>query len=655
MPLGPGTRLGPYEIVAPIGAGGMGEVYKARDPRLGRDVAIKVLPATLSADAERLQRFEQEARAAAALNHSNSLGVHDLGQHDGAPYIVSELLEGETLRERLSGGALPVRKAVEYAIQICHGLAAAHDEGIVHRDLKPENIFLTSDGRVKILDFGLAKLAQAEPALATVSALPTTPPHTLPGLVLGTIGYMSPEQVRGLVADHRSDIFAFGATLYEMLSGKRAFSGDTAMDAMTAILKEDPADIPPAERPIPPALVRVVERCLEKSPAGRFQTATDLAFALENAGQSSTSTTVSTAVTGVRVLRPSWLLVLTAALVAAVATGVTVWVMSGGRSNASPQPPIRFAIDPPPGISFGQSGQIGRPIVALSPDGSLLAYTPGGRPNSWLSLRRLDQLADRRIDGTEGAYAPFFSPDGQWIGFFTADGKLKKMSVNGGTVATIADTTAGVGATWAADDTIIFAPSFNTGLFRVSAAGGRPQPWTSVDRAKKESSHGWPQMLPDGDTVIFTIEDASKPFDDARIVAQSIRTGERRLLIDGGSFGRYVPTGHLLYARSNALFAVRFDLRRLSVTGPPVEVMSGVAFDLGAGSSQFATSETGRLAFLPVVVDQKPRTRILRVDRRGTPAPMVDEAPYFPSEIRLSPGGRQLAMRVTASNDDIWL
>src|SRR5262245_32520180 len=281
MSLGPGTRLGPYEIVSAIGAGGMGEVYRARDPRLGRDVAIKVLPATVSVDADRLQRFEQEARAAAALNHPNILAVHDIGQHEGAPYIVSELLEGDTLRERLNGGALPVREAIEYAIQICHGLAAAHDKGIVHRDLKPENIFVTTDGRVKILDFGLAKLTQAEPAFATVSALPTTPLHTLAGIVLGTIGYMSPEQVRGLAADHRSDIFALGTILVEMLAGSRAFRGDTPMDVMPANLKDESPPLPVAERHIPPALERIVDRCLEKSPARRFKSADDLAFALE--------------------------------------------------------------------------------------------------------------------------------------------------------------------------------------------------------------------------------------------------------------------------------------------------------------------------------------------------------------------------------------
>ena len=296
MPLTTPSRLGPYEILSLIGAGGMGEVYRARDPRLGRDVAIKVLPSAFSGDDERLRRFEQEARAAAALNHPNILAVYDIGSHNGSPYIVSELLEGENLGERAKGGALAVRKAVDYAVQIAHGLAAAHEKGIVHRDLKPANVFITTDGRVKILDFGLAKLTERVPAVAGMpdptdpAYVPTKLPDTLPGMVLGTVGYMSPEQVRGPPADHRADIFAFGAILYEMLSGRRAFAGDTVADTMTAILKEDPADLPTAERHIPPALARIVDRCLEKSPAARFQSAGDLGFALETLSSHSGAT-----------------------------------------------------------------------------------------------------------------------------------------------------------------------------------------------------------------------------------------------------------------------------------------------------------------------------------------------------------------------------
>ena len=285
MRLTAASKLGPYEIVSAIGAGGMGEVYRARDPRLGRDVAVKVLPPSFSADPDRLRRFELEARAAAALNHPNILAVHDVGSHESAPYLVSELLEGETLRERLSQphAGLPVRKAVEYAVQIAHGLAAAHDKNLVHRDLKPENVFITTDGRVKILDFGLAKLTQSDGALNATELPPTTPNlNTQSGMILGTMGYMAPEQVRGLPVDHRADIFAFGVMLYEMLSGQRAFQGATSADTISAILKEDPPDLPVAERHIPPALERIVDRCLEKSPSARFQSATDLAFALES-------------------------------------------------------------------------------------------------------------------------------------------------------------------------------------------------------------------------------------------------------------------------------------------------------------------------------------------------------------------------------------
>src|SRR6478752_3877327 len=297
MALSAGTRLGVYEITAPIGAGSMGEVYRARDPRLGRDVAIKVLPSAFSADIDRLHRFEQEARAAAALNHPNILAVYAIGTDGGAPFIVSELLEGETLRERARGGPVAVRKATEYALQVARGLAAAHEKGITHRDLKPENVFVTRDNRVKILDFGLAKLTQDQGAPATLSAAVTVPSPTLPGVVLGTAGYMAPEQVRGLPADHRADLFAFGAILYELLSGVRAFSCETVAETMTAILNRDPPDLGPSAAAFPPGLVRIVNRCLEKNPSDRFQTASDLAFALESLSNASGVSTTTPVVT----------------------------------------------------------------------------------------------------------------------------------------------------------------------------------------------------------------------------------------------------------------------------------------------------------------------------------------------------------------------
>jgi eukaryotic-like serine/threonine-protein kinase len=347
MSLGPGTRLGPYEIVALLGAGGMGEVYRARDSRLGRDVAVKVLPASFSTDPDRLARFEQEARAAAALNHPGILAVFDIGSHDRSPYIVSELLEGDTLRERVSG--LSVRKAIDYAIQIAQALAAAHDKGIVHRDLKPENIFITDQGRAKILDFGLAKLTHEDSSLTRISVLPTSPgalgahPNTIAGVVLGTVGYMAPEQCRGLAADHRSDIFAFGAILYEMLAGQRAFRGDTMADAMTAILKDDPQDLPAAERHIPPALERITERCLEKDPAARFQSTRDLAFALEGlSSQSHVRDVAESPVPGKRAPWTWW----TATIVACAAAAVLGVALYRSRAPAGAET-VRFTLNVP--------------------------------------------------------------------------------------------------------------------------------------------------------------------------------------------------------------------------------------------------------------------------------------------------------------------
>src|SRR5712691_5338171 len=375
MSLDPGARLGPYEIVSAIGAGGMGEVYRAKDTRLQRDVAIKVLPGALSSDSDRLARFEQEARAAAALNHPNILAVYDIGSHDGAPYIVSELLDGQTLRERLGSGPLSVRKALEYAIQVAHGLAAAHEKGIVHRDLKPDNIFVTTDGRVKILDFGLAKLTERDSVAGAVSAMPTTPPVTLAGVVLGTVGYMAPEQVRGFAADARTDIFAFGALLYEMLSGRRAFGGDTTIDVMTAILKEDPPDLPAAERSMPPALQRIIDRCLEKSPSARFQTASDLAFALESLSTQS-GTMPAVAVDDARKASVVWgrraaMLWASAACVLLLATVArAIGYVSRAPTALSA---VRFTIDEPTGAAFA-GGPAFAPGAAISPDGRHVVF-----------------------------------------------------------------------------------------------------------------------------------------------------------------------------------------------------------------------------------------------------------------------------------------
>src|SRR5262245_31363193 len=356
------TRLGPYEIIASIGAGGMGEVYHARDTRLGRDVAIKVLPASFSDDPERLHRFQQEACAASALNHPNILSIFDVGTHDSSSYVVSELLEGQTLRQRLSGTALPQRKAIDYALQIVHGLAAAHEKGIVHRDLKPDNLFITNDGRVKILDFGLAKLTGAGNSELSQTGIPTRRVDTDPGKVMGTVGYMSPEQVKGRSVDHRSDIFSFGAILYEMLSGRRAFHGESAAETMSAILREDPPDLSETNQRISPALERLVNHCLEKNPEERFHSASDLAFALEalsGSAPTSAQTTVVSAITARRLTRRELIFASVAAV--AIVALVAVLAFSYFRRTPNEARAVRLLINPPAKTGFGP--------FAISPDG----------------------------------------------------------------------------------------------------------------------------------------------------------------------------------------------------------------------------------------------------------------------------------------------
>ncbi|HMF08734.1 MAG TPA: protein kinase, partial [Thermoanaerobaculia bacterium] len=409
MPLTPGTTLGPYEVVAPLGAGGMGEVYRAKDTRLKRDVAIKVLPAGYSTDTERLRRFEQEAQAASALNHPNILAIYDMGTEDGSPYIVSELLDGETLRNRLAGGAFSARRAIGHALQIAQGLAAAHDKGIVHRDLKPENVFVTADGRIKILDFGLAKLTQPETTSESLTKLPTQT-GTEPGMVLGTLGYMSPEQVRGRIADARSDIFSFGAILYEMLSGRRAFRGDTAADTISAILTRDPPDLSETNQKIPEGLDRIVNHCLEKSPEARFQSARDIAFDLEALLQTPlTSGPRAAAAMPWRAMAARW-----AAWMALPAILVAFWL--GRRAPATRATPVSLRPEEFRQLTF-QPGQEDFPV--LSPDGSSFLYVSSAAGNPDIYLQRVggqnptNLTRDSPVEDTQ----PAFSPSGDLIAF----------------------------------------------------------------------------------------------------------------------------------------------------------------------------------------------------------------------------------------------
>jgi serine/threonine-protein kinase len=657
MTLTPGTELGPYEIVSQIGEGGMGEVYRARDTKLGRDVAIKVLPAAFSEDVDRLRRFEQEAQAAGALNHPNILVIYHIGTHDGAPYIVSELLEGQTLRERMNGTALSQRKALDIGFQIARGLAAAHEKGIVHRDIKPDNIFITNDGRAKILDFGLAKLTAESSASESQTEVPTRKVNTDPGTVMGTVGYMSPEQLRGKHADARSDIFSFGAVFYEMLSGKRAFHRDSMPETMSAILKEDPPDLSTTNKTVSPALERVVHHCLEKNPEQRFHSASDLAFAIEalSGGATSSGQTTTlpvsplTEVSRQKTTERFWIASTAILTLALLLFAAFVFFRQSPKNNVSAV--VRYDVLPlnKTGLSL-----IRLPAVAISPDGSTLAFLANDEGVNRLYVRKRDDTEVKVIPGTEGVLDATFSPDGQSIAFI-ADFSLKKVPLNGPvfSLTKIGDSR---GLSWMADDSLIYVPEATGGLFQISANGGEPHAITKVDEAKKERTHRWPQALPGGKAVLFTVGSIDKPddYDNANIEAVVLETGERKLLIQGASVARYVPTGHLIFARDGVLYAVRFDLNRLTVSGKPVPVLTGVAGDKTTGAVHFSISNDGTLAYVPGSTTSGLRG-LTWVDKNGNQTPVNIPRGQF-NDVRISPDGTRAAVLQGSSvSGDVWV
>jgi Tol biopolymer transport system component len=562
MPLSPGTRLGSYEVLSGLGEGGMGEVYRARDARLQRDVAIKVLPEAFATDEARLSRFEQEALATAALNHPNILVVFDIGREGRTAYVVAELLEGHTLREVIEAGRLPLRKAVDYASQIASGLAAAHAKGIVHRDLKPENVFVTTEERVKILDFGLAKWSpgSSDPGAPAGSEDPasmaaeTHLARTEPGMVVGTIGYMAPEQVRGQAVDHRADIFSFGAVLYEMLAGRRAFRGDTAADTMTAILKEGPADISDSGVAVPSSLARVVDRCLEKAPTSRFQSASDLAFALQALGSDARSASSISAAPAdlpkARQQRP-WMLVAGAALLAGALTGAVAWSL---WPAAALPPALEVDVAAPP-------GHVTEVTSALSPDGSRFALTAtdaAGRTQLW--LRTFESGATTPVAGTDEANNPFWSPDGAQIGFF-AGGRLKAVTVANGRVRVICDAPGGrTAGTWNAQDVIVFSTESGLPLRRVDARGGAAP-------ADLKTFGFRPHFLPDGRYYLFSGREAAA----AGGVQVADLESEAVVPLGNGRDATYAD-GHLLYVRGTSLLAQPFDPAKRTLGGEPVVV-----------------------------------------------------------------------------------
>ena len=647
MPLPAGSRLGPYEIVAPIGAGGMGEVYRARDPRLGREVAIKVLPASFSNDPDRLRRFEQEARAAGVLNHPNVTAVYDIGSFDGAPYVVSELLEGETLRTRLAGGALGPRRAIDYATQIARGLAAAHEKGIVHRDLKPENLFVTKDGRVKILDFGLAKLTQVDSS-GPQTNLPTAPVHegTEPGVVLGTLGYMSPEQVRGRAADARSDIFSFGAILYEMLSGRRAFQRDTAADTMSAILREDPPDLSSTNRQLPPVLDRIVHHCLEKDPEARFHSAHDLAFQLQSPAPDETSGIA--AAPAVKRRMPTAVLAL-GAFALLLAAALTTIVLRRPAKALNPARLVRFAVPIPPGTIYAP-GDVSRGL-SISPDGTRLVVEAISNGRRRLFLRPLDSEKFTEIEGTLGASAHFWSPDSRFIAFF-ADGKVKKVPAAGGPAEELCPATIDWLGAWGRDGTILLSqiPPGEPGIFRVSDRGGQPVRVLGVDPSDPVALL-WPEFLPDGRRFLFQALTPNGKSRELRV--GSLDSREVRAITPLASRFEYAAPGYLIYVRETALFAQPFDAKKATLAGEPTLLAENVHHFFGPGHAAFSVSQAGVIAYQAAETP----VRLAWLDRQGKEIGVLGQ-PAVVDFVRLSPDGNRIAVDVEDSRfgtSDLWV
>ena len=637
MSLTSGTKLGPYEIQSALGAGGMGEVYRARDTRLQRDVALKILPESFAREGDRLHRFEQEARAVAALNHPNILAIFDTGQQNGSPYLVSELLEGETLRTVLDGGVLPQRKTIEYGVQIAQGLAAAHEKGIVHRDLKPENVFITKDGRVKILDFGLAKLAQKA---AVADGVTLTSSHTAAGMVMGTASYMAPEQVRGDAADPRTDIFAFGAVLYEMASGKRAFRRETTAETMTAVLKEDPPELNDAGYPISPALDRIVRRCLEKTPDQRFQSSKDLSFAL--AALSGTDSSAAWRVTSLPRKLP---LLLWASVAAALllAIGIT-WLIA---RRPAPTERMQFAISVPGEVSH----------MALSADGSTLAFVSpdesSGLPTVF--VQRIGSPAATQLPGTQGASYPFLSPDGTNVAFF-ANGKLQKIPVTGGTPQVLAGVLAARGGSWGSRDVILYAPDAGSPIWRVNADGsGAAQVTTLSD--KQDNTHRWPVFLPDGDHFLFMDGNFGNLKDDtfSGIYISSLSRKDKKLVVLCRSGFGY-SSGHLFYAdEQQKLVKVAFDPSKGTVSGSASVVANTLGFQPSTFWAAVTVANNGTLVYNSSA--GAAASVLTWMDRSGKELGKVG-GPAIQCNPSLSPDGSRVAVDISDPkevNVDIWL
>ena len=646
MPLSPGTRLGHYDVTALLGEGGMGEVWQARDTTLDRDVALKVLPEAFTSDPDRLARFEREAKVLASLNHPNIGSIYGLEEAEGIKALVLELVEGPTLADRIKQGPIPLDEALPIAKQIAEALEAAHEQGVIHRDLKPANIKVKDDGTVKVLDFGLAKASAADtqsPDLSQASTVTATVGGTREGVILGTAAYMSPEQARGKPVDKRSDVWAFGVVLYEMLTGTRPFSGDTLSDTLALVLKFEPAwDSLPAT--LSPALTTYLRRCLQKDPRQRVRDIGDVRLAMDGAFETTVPQPAEAAVAPQLQVWQQPIPLALAGMALLVIGGLAVWNLK----PPEPRPVSRFDYELPEGHQFRRTG---RPVMAVSADGSQFIYNT----TEGLYLRSMGELDARLIPGTEEELtSPFFSPDGQWVGYWATTGQLKKMAVSGGAPIILCEAVNPFGVSWETDDTILFGQP--AGIMRVSANGGTPE---LVVATEGEQVHG-PQLLPDGNSVLFTVTSSTggSRWDDAQIVVHSLQSGERKVVLEGGSDARYVPTGHLIYAFEDGLFALPFDVGNVEVAGGPVSVVQGVQRALGPGtntaSANYGLSDTGSLVYFSggaaggdlhlALADRSGNTEVL-------PAP--PRAYVFP---RFSPDDGRIAVQIDADDGgNVWV
>ena len=645
MSLGPGTRLGPYEIQAAIGAGGMGEVYRARDTRLDRTVAIKILPDALAVDPQFRERFEREARVIASLTHPHICTLHDVGHDDGTDYLVLEYLEGQTLADRLVKGALPLEQALTIAIQMAEALDTAHRAGVVHRDLKPGNIMLVRRGgpsgppEAKLLDFGLAKTRAPVAAGAGVSMLPTTPPGaTVQGTILGTFHYMAPEQLEGQEADARSDIFSFGAVVYEMVTGRKAFEGRSQASLIAAILERDPPPLSSLQPLAPRALDHIVAKCLAKHPEERWQTAADLRSELRWVAEGATEETTRAGSTTRHRGRIEWVLGAVAALaIAALAVPAALYFQ---RSAPEPVVTRLDVVTPPTSDAFS---------FALSVDGKQLAFVANGEKGSQLWLRPLDQVRAQPLSGTEGGDYPFWAPDGRAVGFF-ADGKLKRIDLAGGAVQVLSDAPYPRGGAWSADGAIVFAPTPYDPLVRVAATGGAVAPVTRLGPG--QGSHRWPQFLPDG-RVLFSIP-TGQP-EALGVYVTSLDGGEPTRVVRAETAAAYAAPGYVLLVSQGLLYAYPFDAVRGIVSGERVPVAQAVGNDDGVFRSAFSVSATRSV--LAYRSGAGARRQLLWFDRSGKVQGGIgapDESGISGPD--LSPDGQHVAvLRSVQGNSDVWV